>query len=140
MLNLLVQHVTSRLKRLNTDQDANRVRVSELQWRGFNKCSGMDFRKWELDSWNTSSHSVEEDSEVHPAHTIGTSEPEELWSQGGPWEGNMTIAVSSSFAKHVFVVLLSTLDNFSIRRQMITQVFVIRKGEWSSFMKINYFF
>jgi hypothetical protein len=80
-------------------------------------CSGMDGRKWGLDSWNTCSHSVEEDSEVHPAfYTMGTSEPEDLWSQGGPWEGNMTIAVLSTFAKHVFVVLLSTLHHLFSRR------------------------
>ena len=52
----------------------------------------------------------------------------------------MTIAVSSAFTKYVFVVLLSTLHNFFSRRQMITEVFVIRKGEWSSFMKGNSFF
>jgi hypothetical protein len=40
----------------------------------------------------------------------------------------MTIAVSPAFAKHVFVVLLSTLHNFFIRRQMITNIFVKESG------------
>jgi len=69
---------------------------------------------------------------------MGTSQPEDLWLLGGTLEGNMSTAVSSAFAKHVCVVLLSTLHNFFSRRQMIT--LVIRKGEWSSFMKINSFF
>jgi hypothetical protein len=65
----------------------------------------MGGRKWGLDSWNTSSHGVEKKFEVHPAcYKMVTSEPEEWWSQGGLWQRNMTIAVSSAFAKHVFVV------------------------------------
>jgi hypothetical protein len=85
-------------------------------------------------------HGVEKKSEVHPAcYKMVTSEPEEWRSQGGLWHRNITIAVSSAFAKHVFVVLLSALYNFFIRRQMITKVFVFRKGDWSNFIKSNFF-
>jgi hypothetical protein len=52
----------------------------------------------------------------------------------------MIIAVSSAFAKPVFVVLLSTLHRFLSLRQMITKVFLIRKGEWSSFIEKKIFF
>jgi hypothetical protein len=64
-------------------------------------------------SLGTSSHIIEEESEIHPAcYTMGTSEPEERWSQCGPWEGTLPFWNMRLWSYFVYYVISSFWDKW----------------------------